>query len=148
MNRKETRTQRKCAEGRHEKREETRKPGKRATAQVLPYYSTSTASPRSREQRVALPYLPASPKSRTPANQRFGGLVLAAGTGSPRKILAFVFWIVQAITAYQRLISSAGSSSKATARAKASFFVTLMVCLAQRPCLSKDNAAKSNGTWR
>ena len=42
MNRKETRTQRKGAEGRREKRKETHKPRKRATAQVLPYYSTST----------------------------------------------------------------------------------------------------------
>ena len=49
MNRKETRTQRKGADGRHEKRKETRKPRKRATAQVLPYYSIR----RSRTQRNA-----------------------------------------------------------------------------------------------
>ena len=35
----------------------------------------------------------------------------------------FVFWIAQAITAYQRLISSEGSRLNAAARANASFFV-------------------------
>ena len=94
---------------------------------------------------------PATPKSRPkppPKRRHTGGANARAGTGSPRKIFAFARWIAQAITAYQRRISSEGSKPAAIARRLASFLVKETVSFAYRPWRSKLKATKSNGTWR
>ena len=70
---------------------------------------------------------PATPKSRPkppPKRRHTGGANAKAGTGSPRKIFAFARWIAQAITAYQRRISSEGSKPAAIARRLASKYRT------------------------
>ena len=78
-------------------------------------------------------------------NKRTGGGECRPGTGSPRNTFAFARWRQHAITPYQRRISADGSKPRAAARAKANFFVKLIVSFAQKPCLSKDNAQKSKG---
>ena len=92
----------------------------------------------------------ATPKSRPkplPKRRQAGGAI-AAGTGSPRKIFALERWIAHAITAYQRRISSDGSSPAPSARRLANFLVKEIVSFAHRPWRSKLSATKSNGTWR
>ena len=100
-----------------------------------------------REARQPPATLRSRPKP-TPKRRHTGGAEAKAGTGSPRKIFAFARWIAQAITAYQRRISSEGSSPKAAARAAASVLVMPTVSFAHLPCLSKERARKSKGTAR